>query len=136
MLPAINDPTKSAIVRNEDSPSLNSYSSGTTTPTETSGTKPAPPSTSDMQTVPAIEAAILVTAKVRANRPIDQSFFLAVMAGIWVGFGGIAGLSAAGTKLGGELVTGTRLVFSIGRYNRAIPARRSIINLVVIYIGN
>ncbi|KDN39875.1 hypothetical protein RSAG8_08526, partial [Rhizoctonia solani AG-8 WAC10335] len=87
------------------------------------------------------------------------------MAGIWVGFGGIAGLSAAGGMpnsvradwpiipkfltgaffafalhfiviMGGELVTGTTLVFSIGWYNRAIPVRRSIINLVVVYIGN
>ncbi|ELU40539.1 formate/nitrite transporter domain-containing protein [Rhizoctonia solani AG-1 IA] len=41
--------------------------------------------------------------------------------------------------MGGELVTGTTLVFSIGKYgwyNRAIPIRRSVINLVVVYIGN
>ncbi|CAE7207347.1 unnamed protein product [Rhizoctonia solani] len=87
------------------------------------------------------------------------------MAGIWVGFGGIAGLSAATgmpnsvradwpvmlkfligvffafaihfiVLLGGELVTGTTLIFSIGWYNRAISALCSIINLVVAYIGN
>ncbi|CAE6444695.1 unnamed protein product [Rhizoctonia solani] len=166
MMPSINDPTKPAMAHNEHTaPSLDSYSSGTTTPVTNSAVKPAPTSAVGMQTVPAVEAAILATAKIRADRPVDQTFFLAVMAGIWVGFGGIAGLSAAGgvpnsvradwpivpkfltgaffafalhliVIMGGELVTGTTLVFSIGWYNRAISVRRSIINLIVVYIGN
>ncbi|CAE6496620.1 unnamed protein product [Rhizoctonia solani] len=166
MLPAINDPTKTAMAHNEDTaPSIGYYSSGTATPVDGRQTKPAPPSAAGMQTISAVEEAILATAKIRASRPVDQTFFLAVMAGIWVGFGGIAGLSAASGMpisvraewpivpkfltgaffafalhfiviMGGELVTGTTLIFSIGWYNRAIPTRRSIINLVVVYIGN
>ncbi|CAE6470902.1 unnamed protein product [Rhizoctonia solani] len=166
MLPAINDPTKTAMAHNEDTaPSIGYYSSGTATPVERRQTKPAPPSAAGMQTISAVEEAILATAKIRASRPVDQTFFLAVTAGIWVGFGGIAGLSAASGMpisvraewpivpkfltgaffafalhfiviMGGELVTGTTLIFSIGWYNRAIPTRRSIINLVVVYIGN
>jgi formate/nitrite transporter FocA (FNT family) len=54
---------------------------------------PAP--VTGIQTALAIEAALLATAKIRANRPIDQTFFLAIIAGLWVGFGGIAALSAA-----------------------------------------
>ncbi|CAE6432734.1 hypothetical protein ACGC1H_006765 [Rhizoctonia solani] len=166
MRPAMNDPTKLVMTRNEHIiPSVDSYSSGTTTPVEGSRAKPMPPSATGMQTVPAVEAAILATAKIRADRPVDQTFFLAVMAGIWVGFGGVAGLSAASGVpnsvradwpivpkfltgaffafalhfiiiMGGELVTGTTMIFSIGWYNRAIPVRRSIINLLVVYIGN
>ncbi|CEL57011.1 putative transporter YrhG OS=Bacillus subtilis (strain 168) GN=yrhG PE=3 SV=1 [Rhizoctonia solani AG-1 IB] len=166
MLPAMDDRTKLAMTHNErPAPSVDSYSSGTTTPAGINGTKPVPSSAAGMQTVPAVEAAILAAAKIRANRPVDQTFFLAVMAGIWVGFGGIAGLNAAGgipnsvradwpiipkfltgfffafalhfiVIMGGELVTGTTMVFSIGWYNRAIPIRRSLINLVVVYIGN
>ena len=54
---------------------------------------PAP--ASGTQTGAAIEAALLASAKVRADRPADQTFFLGLIAGIWVGFGGIAGYSAA-----------------------------------------
>jgi hypothetical protein len=54
---------------------------------------PAP--VTGMQAAPAIEAALLAAAKIRANRPVDQTFFLAIIAGLWVGFGGIAALSAA-----------------------------------------
>lgn len=56
---------------------------------------PEPPKPLGMQTAPALEAAIISTAKIRANRPVDQSFFLSVVAGIWLGFGAIGALSAA-----------------------------------------
>ncbi|KAG8754143.1 hypothetical protein FRC11_006836 [Ceratobasidium sp. 423] len=166
MLPPITDPTKLAMGHNEHtSPFLDSYSPGTTTPVANSALKPLPVSAVGMRTVPAVEMAILATAKIRVDRPVDQTFFLAVMAGIWVGFGGIAGLSAASgvpnsvradwpivpkfltgaffafalhliVIMGGELFTGSTLIFSIGWYNRAISVRRSIINIVVVYIGN
>lgn len=160
---AMNDPTKATITHNENaSSSVDSYPSDTTVSPKV---QPIPAPAAGMQPVSAIEAAILATAKVRAERPVDQTFFLGVVAGVWVGFGGIAALNAAGgvpqsvrtswpiipkfltgaffafalhfiVILGGELVTGTTLIFSIGWYNRAIPVHRSVINLLAVYIGN
>lgn len=63
---------------------------------------PSPPATAPvtkpltgMQAAPAIEAAVIATAKLRADRPVDQTFFLSFIAGIWLGFGAIGALSAA-----------------------------------------
>lgn len=43
-----------------------------------------------------LEDAVLYNATKKANNPIDKLFFLSTMAGIWVGIGGLAGVSAAG----------------------------------------
>ncbi|KAF8600348.1 hypothetical protein BDV93DRAFT_447734 [Ceratobasidium sp. AG-I] len=157
---------KAAPIHNETrSLSGVSQNSDSVVPTSIQGQLPMPAPASGMQTGAAIEAALLASAKMRADRPADQTFFLGLIAGIWVGFGGIAGYSAAcGVSetvrqswpivpkfltgaffafalhfiviMGGELFTGTTLVFSIGWYNRAISVHRSIINLTLIYIGN
>jgi formate/nitrite transporter FocA (FNT family) len=43
-----------------------------------------------------LEDAILHNASKKIHNPIDKMFFLGLLAGIWVGFGGLAGVSAAG----------------------------------------
>ncbi|KAG8740360.1 hypothetical protein FRC10_004399 [Ceratobasidium sp. 414] len=134
--------------------------------TASSSPAPEPPKPlNGMNTAPALEAMIVKTAKIRADRPVDQTFFLSVVAGIWLGFGAIGALSAACgvpqsvrtewpilpkflmgaifafalhfiVMLGGELFTGTIMIFGVGWWNRAINIPRSLINLLVVYIGN
>ncbi|CAE6387386.1 unnamed protein product [Rhizoctonia solani] len=149
-----------------------SITTSTMVPSPDTDVKPTPPTPPPalpkpigMQTAPALEAGIIATAKVRANRPVDQTFYLSVVAGIWLGFGAIGALSAAcGVPqsvrtewpivpkflmgsifafalhyiviFGGELFTGTIMIFGVGWINRAIPIRRSITNLVIVYVGN
>ncbi|CUA70816.1 hypothetical protein RSOLAG22IIIB_09154 [Rhizoctonia solani] len=126
-------------------------SSPDTEPKPTPPSPPAgPPNPIGMQAPPALEAGIIAAAKVRANRPVDQTFYLSVVAGIWLGFGAIGALSAAcGVPqsvrtewpilpkflmgaifafalhyiviFGGELFTGTIMIFGVGWINRAIP---------------
>ncbi|KIM29025.1 hypothetical protein M408DRAFT_329061 [Serendipita vermifera MAFF 305830] len=97
--------------------------------------------------------------------PLDKMAFLGFLAGIWVGFGGIAATSVAGgipaeiraqwpvlPKLGlafffpfalhfiilfgGELFTGNTMILTIGLWNRAIPFKRALLNLVIVYTAN
>ncbi len=43
-----------------------------------------------------LEDAILQNAYKKISNPLDKTFFLSVLAGFWVGLGGIAALSVAG----------------------------------------
>ncbi|KAG5461448.1 MAG: hypothetical protein BJ554DRAFT_6361 [Olpidium bornovanus] len=45
---------------------------------------------------PALESKFVQTAYKKSRNPIDKSVFLGMLAGFWVGLGGLAGLSAAG----------------------------------------
>ncbi|QRV83154.1 formate/nitrite transporter family protein [Ceratobasidium sp. AG-Ba] len=133
--------------------------------TAASSPAPPPPMPLGIQSAAAIEGMILQSAKIRLGRPLDQTFFLSVVAGIWLGFGAIGALSAACgvpqsvrtewpilpkflmgavfafalhfiVMLGGELFTGVIMVFGVGWWNRAINVPKSLVNLVTVYIGN
>lgn len=56
----------------------------------------ASPPTNDMLSGLTLEAAILSNAVKKVSNPLDKSYFLGALAGLWVGFGGIAALSVAG----------------------------------------
>jgi formate/nitrite transporter FocA (FNT family) len=43
-----------------------------------------------------LEDAVLHNATKKIHNPYDKMFFLGTLAGIWVGFGGLAAVSAAG----------------------------------------
>lgn len=43
-----------------------------------------------------LEDAVLHNATKKIHNPIDKMFFLGLIAGVWVGFGGLAAASAAG----------------------------------------
>lgn len=43
-----------------------------------------------------LEDAVLYNATRKINNPPDKILFMGVLAGIWVGIGGLAGISAAG----------------------------------------
>ncbi|KAG8794775.1 hypothetical protein FRC17_008231 [Serendipita sp. 399] len=112
-----------------------------------------------------LEDAMIHNASHKMHNPVDKMAFLGFLAGIWVGFGGIAATSVAGgipvaireqwpvlPKLGtafffpfalhfiilfgGELFTGNTMILSIGLWNRAIPYRRALLNLLVVYVFN
>lgn len=55
-----------------------------------------PPASNDMLSGLALENAILQNAIKKISNPIDKTFFLGMLAGVWVGLGGIASLSVAG----------------------------------------
>ncbi|KAG8787721.1 hypothetical protein FRC12_015341 [Ceratobasidium sp. 428] len=147
---------------------FNEHASPSSSASSTTAASPAPEPPKPMNgllTAPMLEAMIVSTAKMRADRPVDKTFFLSVVAGIWLGFGAIGALSAASgvpqsvrtewpilpkflmgavfafalhfiVMFGGELFTGTIMIFGVGWFNRAIHIRRSLINLVVVYVGN
>ncbi|CAE6500549.1 unnamed protein product [Rhizoctonia solani] len=112
-----------------------------------------------------LEDAVLHNATKKIHNPYDKMFFLGLLAGIWVGFGGLAAVSAAGgvpedvrarwvmlpkflmgsffafalhliIMFGGELFTGNTMILSIGVYNKVVPLRLLLINWVIVYIGN
>lgn len=43
-----------------------------------------------------LEDAILHNAAKKISNPIDKTYFLGVLAGVWIGFGGTAALTIAG----------------------------------------
>ncbi|TDL27115.1 hypothetical protein BD410DRAFT_763442 [Rickenella mellea] len=123
------------------------------------------PLSGDMLSGLSLEDAILHNAIKKTSNPLDKSFFLGVMAGVWVGFGGIAGLSVAGgipvsvrndwpflpklaialffpfalhliLMFGGELFTGNIMILGVGLLNRVISPRRVLLNLITVYLGN
>lgn len=78
--------------RNHPHPSSDADSDDTSSPS-----KPPTMSTShDMLSGLLLEDAILQNAYKKISNPLDKTFFLAVLAGFWVGLGGIAALSIAG----------------------------------------
>ncbi|KAG9126583.1 hypothetical protein FRC07_002891 [Ceratobasidium sp. 392] len=112
-----------------------------------------------------LEDAVLHNATKKIHNPIDKMFFLGLLAGLWVGFAGLAAVSAAGgvpedvrarwvmlpklllgaffafalhliIMFGGELFTGNTMILSIGLYNRVVPVKLLLINWLVVYIGN
>ncbi|KAG9093000.1 hypothetical protein FS749_015268 [Ceratobasidium sp. UAMH 11750] len=127
--------------------------------------QPAPQSAPDMLSGLLLEDAVLHNATKKIHNPIDKMYFLGLLAGIWVGFGGLAAVSAAGgipedvrdrwvmlpkllmgaffafalhliIMFGGELFTGNTMILSIGVYNRVVPLKLLAINWIVVYIGN
>ncbi|CAE6414005.1 unnamed protein product [Rhizoctonia solani] len=125
----------------------------------------APNAPADMLSGLLLEDAVLHNATKKIHNPYDKMFFLGMLAGVWVGFGGLAAVSAAGgvpedvrarwvmlpkllmgsffafalhliIMFGGELFTGNTMILSIGVYNKVIPMRLLIINWIIIYIGN
>ncbi|KAF2017691.1 Formate/nitrite transporter [Aaosphaeria arxii CBS 175.79] len=112
-----------------------------------------------------LENAILFNATKKIANPPDKTFFLALMGGIWVGIGGIAGISAAGgvpdsvrlqwvslprfligsffafalhfiVMFGGELFTGNLMILAIGWFNREVSLWPLLIHTFIVYIGN
>ncbi|QRV86068.1 formate/nitrite transporter family protein [Ceratobasidium sp. AG-Ba] len=112
-----------------------------------------------------LEDAVLHNATKKIHNPVDKMFFLGMLAGIWVGFGGLAAVSAAGgvpedvrerwvmlpkllmgsffafalhliIMFGGELFTGNTMILSIGAYNKVVPLKLLALNWLVVYIGN
>ncbi|KAH7340826.1 Formate/nitrite transporter-domain-containing protein [Rhizoctonia solani] len=112
-----------------------------------------------------LEDAVLHNATKKIHNPYDKMFFLGLLAGIWVGFGGLAAVSAAGgvpedvrarwvmlpkflmgsffafalhliIMFGGELFTGNTMILSIGVYNKVVPIRLLLINWILVYVGN
>ncbi|TDL21186.1 hypothetical protein BD410DRAFT_815365 [Rickenella mellea] len=112
-----------------------------------------------------LEDAILHNAITKTCNPPDKTFFLGVLGGVWVGFGGIAGLSVAGsipatvrndwpilpkfgialffpfavhfvTLFGGELLGGNFVIIGVGLLNRVISPFRAFQNLFLVYLGN
>ena len=63
--------------------------------TKATATTTNPPS-QDMLSGLILEDAILHNAAKKISNPIDKTFFLGALAGVWVGFGGMAALSIAG----------------------------------------
>lgn len=57
---------------------------------------PAPQGAPDMLSGLLLEDAVLHNATKKIHNPIDKMFFLGLIAGVWVGFGGLAAVSAAG----------------------------------------
>lgn len=127
--------------------------------------QPAPQTTPDMLSGLLLEDAVLHNATKKIHNPIDKMFFLGILAGIWMGLAGLAGLSAAGgipedvrdrwvvlpklllgtfsafaihfiIMFGGELFTGNTMILTIGVYNRVVPIRLLAINWLVVYLGN
>ncbi|KAG8757603.1 hypothetical protein FRC14_001894 [Serendipita sp. 396] len=123
------------------------------------------PTPTDMLSGLLLEDAMIHNASHKMHNPVDKMAFLGFLAGIWVGFGGIAATSVAGgipaairaewpvlPKLGtafffpfalhfiilfgGELFTGNTMILSIGIWNRAIPFRRALLNLLIVYTFN
>ncbi|KZV83158.1 Formate/nitrite transporter [Exidia glandulosa HHB12029] len=112
-----------------------------------------------------LEDAVLHNATKKGSNPIDKTFFLGVLAGLWVAVSGTTALSAAGgipvdiqqrwpilpkiglatffpfalhliVLYGGELFTGNTFILAVGAYNRSVPLPRILLNLIVVYIGN
>ncbi|RVX71437.1 hypothetical protein B0A52_05009 [Exophiala mesophila] len=112
-----------------------------------------------------LEDAILFNSIRKVENPPDKVLFLALLAGVWVGMGGLAAASAAGgipasvredwvflsrflmgawfafalhmiAMFGGDLFTGNTMTMAIGWYNRVIPFRALLLNWLLVYIGN
>ncbi|KAF9529872.1 Formate/nitrite transporter-domain-containing protein [Crepidotus variabilis] len=112
-----------------------------------------------------LEDAMVHNAVHKMQNPIDKMFFLGFIAGIWVGLSGIAATMVAGgipievrqqwptlpkmglafffpfalhfiILFGGELFTGNTMILSIGLWNRSIPWRRALVNLVIVWVAN
>jgi formate/nitrite transporter len=119
----------------------------------------------DMLSGMLLEDAVLHNAIKKLHNPIDKTAFLGFMAGVWVGFGGLAALSVAGgipvdvrarwpvlPKLGlgfffpfalhliilygGELFTGNTMILSVGLFNRAVRPPKAFLNLFTVYAFN
>ncbi|KAG8689753.1 hypothetical protein FRC11_000800 [Ceratobasidium sp. 423] len=131
-----------------------------------SHTRPTPLNPpADMLSGLLLEDAVLHNATKKIHNPYDKMFFLGLLAGIWVGFGGLAAVSAAGgvpedvrarwvmlpkflmgsffafglhliIMFGGELFTGNTMILSIGVYNKVIPLGLLITNWIIVYVGN
>ncbi|KAH7412366.1 Formate/nitrite transporter-domain-containing protein [Phaeosphaeria sp. MPI-PUGE-AT-0046c] len=113
----------------------------------------------------ALENAILFNATRKAADPPDKVLFLGILGGIWVGIGGIAGMSGAGgipdavrlqwvslprvvlggwfvfalhfiTMFGGELFTGNLMILGLGLINKKVPFWVSVRHTILVYIGN
>ncbi|CAG7845985.1 Uncharacterized transporter YrhG [Serendipita indica DSM 11827] len=124
-----------------------------------------PAQTNDMLSGLLLEDAMIHNASHKMHNPVDKMAFLGFLAGVWVGFGGIAATSVAGgipkairdewpvlprlgtafffpfalhfiILFGGELFTGNTMILSIGLWNRVIPVRRALLNLLIVYIAN
>lgn len=112
-----------------------------------------------------LEDAVLYNATRKVMNPPDKQLFLGLLAGIWVGLGGLTAISLAGgvpedvrarwlslpkflngawfafalhfiAMFGGELFTGNTMILSIGVYNRFVAAKSVLLNLILVYIGN
>ncbi|KAG8748681.1 hypothetical protein FRC10_000072 [Ceratobasidium sp. 414] len=58
--------------------------------------QPAPQGAPDMLSGLLLEDAVLHNATKKIHNPIDKMYFLGVLGGMWIGFGGLAAVSAAG----------------------------------------
>ncbi|CAE7150690.1 unnamed protein product [Rhizoctonia solani] len=138
-----------------------SHHGGSTSHTQSAPSNPP----ADMLSGLLLEDAVLHNATKKIHNPYDKMFFLGLLAGIWIGFGGLAAASAAGgvpedvrvrwvvlpkllmgsffafalhltIMFGGELFTGNTMILSIGVYNKVVPIRLLLINWILVYIGN
>ncbi|KAJ1309820.1 hypothetical protein OPQ81_006585 [Rhizoctonia solani] len=154
-------------------PALKAYMKTANLPTthpphgaSTSHARPTPSNPpADMLSGLLLEDAVLHNATKKINNPYDKMFFLGLLAGIWVGFSGLAAVSAAGgvpedvrarwvvlpklllgsffafalhliIMFGGELFTGNTMILSIGIYNKVVPIRLLLTNWIIVYVGN
>ncbi|KAG8968294.1 hypothetical protein FRC03_007950 [Tulasnella sp. 419] len=112
-----------------------------------------------------LEDALVHNAVHKAQNTPDKTFFLGVLAGFWVGIGGLTGLSVAGgipyevrqewpvlpkfglafffpfalhfiVLFGGELFTGNSMILVIGWLNRKVSWKRVLLNWSIVYLGN
>ncbi|KAG8917681.1 hypothetical protein FRC01_002291 [Tulasnella sp. 417] len=112
-----------------------------------------------------LEDAIVHNAVHKAQNTPDKTFFLGMLAGLWITFGGLAGLSAAGgipidvrnnwpilpklglaiffptalhfiVLFGGELFTGNTMIVLIGWLNKKLTLKKMLLNWFIVYIGN
>jgi hypothetical protein len=84
-------------------PALKAYLDTASVPPPRSSAPKCSPSQPAPQNPPAdmlsgllLEDAVLHNATKKIHNPYDKMFFLGLLAGIWVGFGGLAAVSAAG----------------------------------------
>lgn len=123
----------------------------------------APPS--DMLSGHQLENALHFNATKKISNPPDKVFFLAVLAGIWVGIGGITAVTIGGgvpehvraewvalpkflmgavfafalhfiALFGGELFTGNAMILTVGYLNKVHGLRVLLLNWLIVYIGN
>ncbi|KAH9208532.1 Formate/nitrite transporter [Leptodontidium sp. 2 PMI_412] len=112
-----------------------------------------------------LEDAVLYNATRKVINPPDKQLFLALLAGIWVGLGGLTAVSMAGgvpedvrarwpslpkllngaffafglhfiMMFGGDLFTGNTMILAIGFYNQFVAASMLLLNLMLVYVGN
>ena len=95
-LPFVSEVREGSAHSSNNNIAYNAHATGHTTPAAMTAGQPVPPASNDMLSGLALENAILQNAIKKICNPLDKTFFLGMLAGVWVGFGGMAALSVAG----------------------------------------